>query len=85
MRFPEEISGEMFGRKNRSMKFKTRRKLQVDKHKRANNVYYEFKITLPKAWVERLLEQLGVSPDEADIELVLEYDGNVVIKSPHGS
>ena len=70
----------MFGRKSKPVKFKTRRKLQVDKHRRANNVYYEFKVTLPKAWVERLLEQLGVSPDEADIELVLEYDGNVVIK-----
>ena len=57
----------------------------MDKHKRVNNVYYEFKITLPKPWVERLLEQLGVSPDEADIELVLEYDGNIVIKPVHGS
>jgi len=70
----------MFRRKNRLVKFKTRRKLQIDKHRRANGVYYEFKITLPKPWVERLLEQLGLTPEDANIELVLEYDGNIVIK-----
>ena len=64
--------------------FEEERKLRVKKVARAGGrEYYDFLVSLPRPWVERLLRELGLDPKkakDAEIKLKLIYDGDIVIK-----
>ena len=78
----------MFGRarKSRVHVYSERRKLRIRRYKQAGKEYVDFFITLPRAWVKRILRELGYDPENpppnANIVLEIEYNGDIIIKAP---
>ncbi|HDI01806.1 MAG TPA: hypothetical protein ENF78_05205 [Candidatus Bathyarchaeota archaeon] len=64
--------------------FYDERTLRVKRIKTASGrEYYDFLVSLPRPWVQRLIRELGVrTPEELKekIKLVIIYDGDIIIK-----